>query len=312
MRKINAILFCSALLMTNMGFAQEFEEVKKPNDPNGNGKPNNVKEFEADCGSDLEFDEDADLVFHVKSGKPFSGLCRSYFEDGSLEREVRFEDGKEDGESVTLYQPNAEGKQIMMVRVNHKMGVPEGTWDFFYPSGRKAWTENYVNGVKHGGCNYFDEEGKPKKEELYKNGLKDGVCKEYYEGGKIRSEISYKDGVMDGQYKTYYKNGQISYEGKYTAGKENGEVVTYYEKGQMSSQAFFKNGVMDGEFRTWFDDSHEKIIVKYIMGKKEGEAKEFYKDGQIKKTEKWVGGKLMEIEAYDEYGNKIDPDELKK
>ena len=83
----------------------------------------------------------------TKTGKPFSGVCRSYYEDGSLEREVRFQDGKEDGESVTLYKPNAEGKQIMMVKVNHKMGVPEGTWDFFfellYKNGTlRSWSHN--------------------------------------------------------------------------------------------------------------------------------------------------------------------------
>jgi antitoxin component YwqK of YwqJK toxin-antitoxin module len=305
MKKIIPILLCSTMAFANIATAQEFDEIKKPNKPA-------VNESEVDCGNDLDYDEDADLIYHKKTQRPFTGLCRSYFEDGSLEREVRFESGKEDGESVTLYKPNTEGKQIMMVKVNHKMGVPVGTWDFFYESGRRAWTETYVNGVKHGNCNYFDEEGKPKKEEVYKNGLKEGTCKEYHKGGKIKSEITYKEGIIDGQLKTYYENGQISYEGKYTAGKENGEVVTYFEKGQMSSQTFFKNGIIDGEFRTWFDDSHEKIIVKFIMGKKEGEAKEFYKDGQIKKLEKWVAGKLMEIEAYDEYGNVIDPDELKK
>lgn len=291
--------------------SQEFEDVKKPVNQNDKGKPTNEKEFEADCGNDLEFDEESDMVFHVKTSKPFTGICRSYYEDGSMEREVRFQNGKEDGEAVTLYKPNTDGKQIMMVRTNHKMGLPDGTWDFFFENGRRAWTQTYSNGLKNGNFNYFFEDGKPKKEEIYKDDLKEGTCKDYYPGGKIKTEITYKAGVMEGQYKSYYENGQISYEGKYTAGKEDGEVVTYYENGQMSSQGFYKASVADGEFRTWYDDSKEKSITRFIKGKREGEAKEFYKDGQVKKIEKWVNGKRMDVEAYDEFGNKLDPDEIK-
>lgn len=289
--------------------AQEFEEVKKPNNQQNKSNEN---EPEADCSQDLEFDQDADMVFHMKTGRPFTGLCRTYYEDGSMEREVRFQGGKEDGESITLYNKrNEKGQQTVMARINHKMGVPDGEWEYFFENGKRAWSQSWLNGLKNGNFNYYYEDGKPKREEIYKNDLREGTNKEYYPGGKIKNEVDYKGGVMEGSYKSYYENGQISYEGKYAAGKENGEVVTYFEKGQMSSQSFFKSGIPDGEWRTWYDDSKERSIEHYVDGKKNGECKSFYKDGQVKKIEKWVNGKRMDIEAYDEFGNQLDPDEIK-
>src|SRR3989344_3370225 len=59
---------------------------------------------EADCGLDLEYDEEADIILHKKSLQPYTGLCRTYFEDNRLERQVHFVDGKEDGISVVHYQ----------------------------------------------------------------------------------------------------------------------------------------------------------------------------------------------------------------
>ena len=305
--KIIISSFIVGLLSIANSYSQEFEEIKV-----NTYKDNDSGKVVADCGTDLEFDEDNGLIIHTKTQKPYTGRCRSYYEDNSPERVVDFVDGKEDGMSLTWYKSSPESPNMqLMVRTNHNMGVPDGVWDFYYENGQRAWTETYKEGLKHGNCNYYYEDGKPKKEEVYKDNLKDGNCKEYYPDNKIKSEIGYKAGVMDGQYKSYYENGQISYEGKFTNGKENGEVVTYYEKGQMSSQGFFKGGIADGEFRTWYDDSKEKSITKFVNGKRDGTSREFYKDGQVKKIEKWVAGKRMDIEAFDEFGNKLDPDEIK-
>lgn len=308
---IIAILFTAGY--SSNAIAQEFEEIK-PNNTNNTGnqqKPNNEREFEVDCSQDLEFDPDADVVFHMKSGKPFTGLCRTYYEDGSMEREIRFQNGKEDGEGLTLYKPAEDGKQIMMVRTNHNMGVPDGKWEFFYENGKRAWIQNYKEGLKEGDFIYYYEDGGLKKEEKYKQDLKEGMCKEYYAGNKVKSETEYKQGQMDGVYKFYFENGQVSYEGKFVRGIENGEINTYYEKGLMKTQSYFENGVKTGQWKTWYDDGKEKSTCTYVKGKLNGQMKTFYKDGQVKTIETWVEDKRTDIEAYDEFGNSLDPDEIK-
>lgn len=311
----NYFLLLPAFLMGSLQvMAQEFEDVKKPpvNQQNRGQGGAAENEPEADCNQDLEFDEGANMVFHMKTGKPFSGVCRTYYEDGSMEREVRFQKGKEDGESITLYNKrNDKGQQVVMAVLNHKMGLPDGTWEYYYESGKRAWVQNWIDGKKNGSHIYYYEDGQPKREESYKDDLKEGKYKEYYPGGKIKLEVDYKQGIIEGMNTSYYENGQISYQGKYTKGKEDGEVTTYFDKGQMSSQSFFKAGIPDGEWHTWYDDGHERTVLHYLEGKKHGECKSFYKDGQVKTIEQWVNGKRTSIEAFDEFGNQLDPDEIK-
>jgi antitoxin component YwqK of YwqJK toxin-antitoxin module len=316
MKKYTILFSCFSLLTINAGIAQEFQDVK---DSTKEAKED--KRPYCDCNSDLEYDQDADMVYHMKTGKPYTGLCRSFFEDGSEEMKTEFVNGKIDGESVKLYPENEKGQQIIEYKLHYDKGNPDGTWDYFYKNGRRAWTESYKGGFKEGNCNYYYEDGKPKKEEVWKGNLKNGNCKEYYPGAKIKQEIEYKDGIMNGAYKTYYENGQVEYEGKYINGIQDGEINMYYQNGQMSSQLYYDMGVETGEWKTWFDDGKERSNCKYIIvvnvkerkkeGVKDGTAKEFYKDGQLKKEEIWKSGKRTSVEAYDEFGNKLDPDEIK-
>ncbi len=58
-----------------------------------------------DCGSKLEYDQDADLVYlnnqdmvnATGAGKPFTGTCESCHMNGVLERRITFVNGKENG-----------------------------------------------------------------------------------------------------------------------------------------------------------------------------------------------------------------------
>ncbi|MFI5203072.1 MAG: toxin-antitoxin system YwqK family antitoxin [Flavobacteriales bacterium] len=290
--------------------SQEVVPDDKGKDPKKNEE---MKDPEADCNMDLEDDVESGLIYHTKSGLPFTGVCRSYYEDGNKEREVHFRDGLIDGMAIALYKYDQEkNQQIIESRINHKMGVPDGKWEFFYESGQRAWENYYVDGQKHGTFIWYAENGKKTKEESWKNNLKHGACKLYYEGEKPKEEINYKEGIMDGKFITWYDNGQTEYEGTFKDGKEEGEIVTFYKNSQMQTQRFFKNGIPDGEWKTWHDDGKEKSIEHYVKGVLEGECKEFYSDGQVKKIEVFVQGKLISSEQYDEFGNKLDPEELKK
>lgn len=312
--KMLSLLF---VLVACKATSQEF--VSPPDDKRQGGKgdkkggnPEAKFEVEADCNADLEFDQDANLIYHMKSGLPFTGVCRSYFEDGRLEREAHFRDGIDDGEIISLYRFNAEeGKQIVQSRLNHKMGLPHGKWEFWYENGQKAWEQNYVDGKKDGSFIWYFDDGKKKKEEEWKDDLKNGASKEYYPDEVVKKEVNYKNGIMDGKFILYYENGQTNYEGNFKDGKEDGEIVTYYPKGQMSSQRFFKLGVSEGEWRTWYDDGKEKSIEHFVKGVKEGECKTFFSEGQIKTIETWLKGKMVAVEEYDEFGNMLDPEEMK-
>ncbi len=276
---------------------------------------------DADCGWDLEYDEERDLVYHAKSRQPYTGRCRTFYEDGRLEREANFIDGKEEGRSVTYYQRfiiGADGKKTkdksgspepgnQWTITEFRMGLPHGTWMYYHENGRLAWENFYDNGLKTGTWSFYFEDGSPRREESYKNDKKDGTFKEFYPGAKLKSEINYKEDYLDGAYILYYENGNEFIRSNYKRGKEEGEVLSFHQNGQMATLKRYKDFKPEGTWRSWFDDGREKSVAVYIKGKKEGEHKEFYKEGQLKKRSVYKADKLLLTEDFDEFGNKIDP-----
>jgi len=67
------------------------------NEGQQNQNPNVGKvkgEKAVNCNTDLEMEGNG-LVYHAKTGKPYTGLCISYYDNRQLERKVRFVMGKE-------------------------------------------------------------------------------------------------------------------------------------------------------------------------------------------------------------------------
>lgn len=309
-------------------------------DPKADTTRKSRPEPEADCGWDLDYNERTDLITHKGSGMPYTGTCRTYYEDGRMERQANFIDGKEDGISTTYYQrftykwnestekfdrymdkdPDPKpGKKWTITE--HKAGLPHGTWKFFYEpkSGSKledpnqlAWENYYKEGMKDGLWIFYDYEGKIKKEESYKEDKKNGTFKEYFKGTtQLKSEINYVDDYLEGDYKMFYENGGEFIKAFYKKGKEEGEQLTFHKNAQMASLKKYKNGKAEGTWRSYYEDGKEKFVGAYVNGKKSGEHKDFYREGQLKKKAIYKEDKLVSVEEYDEFGNKLDPVEKK-
>ena len=50
-----------------------------------------------DCNKDLEWSPGTTIVFHKRSGKPYTGTCVAYYDNRKLERKTNFILGKENG-----------------------------------------------------------------------------------------------------------------------------------------------------------------------------------------------------------------------
>ena len=57
-----------------------------------------------DCNKDLEWYQGSSVVYHKKSGKPYTGTCVAYYDNRKLERKTNFILGKENGECFTYYK----------------------------------------------------------------------------------------------------------------------------------------------------------------------------------------------------------------
>ncbi len=259
-----------------------------------------------DCNTVLEFDQSTKKVYHLKTGKPFTGTCQSCHENGNIEHEVSFRDGKEDGQSQSYYP---DGKQHTLRNFNY--GLENGDWKYWFSEkdgGKLAWHFQYVDGKKNGKWLWQYKDGTVKKIENYNMGLLDGLVTKYWEPGKKKSEINFKQGDYHGSYVTYYrKNSQVSVEVTYNKGKEDGPVKHYYESGQISLEGLWKNGKKDGKWTSYFKDGADKTIETYANGVKEGKFYDYYEEGgKLKRDATYKQGYLYDEILFDQFGNTVD------
>ena len=130
------------------------------------------------------------------------GLCETYYENGQLEEEGNYKNGKKDG-----------------------------LWKEYYENGQLSSEEEFKDDKRDGLRKSYYENGQLEEEGNYKNGKKDGLWKEYYENGQLSSEEEFEDDKRDGLWKSYYENGQLQFEVYYKDGKKNGLFKEYsYDK----------------------------------------------------------------------------------
>ncbi len=267
-----------------------------------------------DCGEELTYDEEADIVYLkpkdntnlTSAGKPFTGTCEMCHMNGRLQRRVTFLNGKEDGADTTKYSSGC-----MQVIRNFMQGEEHGVWTYYYDSTQLlAWEENYYLGEKHGKQIYFeqtrDEKGNLKLDttlwENYKNGILDGVKRSYFPGSKIKKEISYKAGIFDGPFKIYNDSGVVIEELNYVEGKKDGEAKYYYDDGALLMTENWTNGVKNGEFKVFYYQGNIQVSENYRKGIKEGWFEEFYPDSKPKRRALYKKDVLIEEHKYDEHG----------
>lgn len=53
---------------------------------------------------------------------------------------------------------------------NYKKNIENGTWQFYWESGKLKTVENYLGGKEHGITTHYDEDGRKIKEEFWKHG----------------------------------------------------------------------------------------------------------------------------------------------
>ena len=128
-----------------------------------------------------------------KNGEAFNGKTKQFHENGQLEEEVEFKDGKANGKIKS-----------------------------YYPNGKLKGEGEFKDGKFHGTFKGYHENGKLEIE----MGLKDGKCdgmKMYFSNGQLQAEAPFKDGKLHGKVKGYDINGKLKNEVEYENGKKVSE-----------------------------------------------------------------------------------------
>ena len=110
-------------------------------------------------------------------------MWRYFAEDGTLQSEGEFVDGKKNGPWTTYFPSGKVASKGIT-----SMTEPTGKWENFFEDGTIS------------SAGEFDE------------GKKDGYWKSFTAGGKLKSEVTYDKG--SGEYREYYENGKLKVKGQ--------------------------------------------------------------------------------------------------
>jgi antitoxin component YwqK of YwqJK toxin-antitoxin module len=117
-------------------------------------------------------------------GSPFSGKVVCYYENGKLQSESSFKDGRPDGKSVQYFN---DGTVVDVVY--YKDGYLNGIYESHYDHGQLYFRMTYLNGKLDGTYEVYYPDGKKKEIRSYKNGMREGTFISYHQNGKIQNKV---------------------------------------------------------------------------------------------------------------------------
>ena len=125
-------------------------------------------------------------------------------------------------------------------------GVPEGTWEEWYPSGAIFARTTFVAGAEHGVRKHWFEEGAVAGSGQMEMGQRHGEWVLYYPSGQPKARAFYEHGLESGIRTTWYESGANESEAQVHAGLQNGPRTFWYESGGPRAKATFLNDQKQG------------------------------------------------------------------
>lgn len=189
-------------------------------------------------------------------------IQKSYWDDGTLKSELRYKDGKLDGECVWYY---SNGQKVL--QAFYKDDLKEGH--------ALRW---YVDGVLQEDC-------------WYKQDKLDSVYRSYSKKGKLASEEFYVDGKLNGASRKWYDNGQVFQEGQFVDGMMDGSWFIFYPSGALAGKAEYKMGT--GKQICYEESGYKCLEVPYVNNLKHGKEIYYNPDGRVTKIVEYERGEVV-------------------
>lgn len=193
-------------------------------------------------------------------------VVKSYYDNGKIKSELRYKDGKLNGECAWYYSNGS-----IRMRSHYDMNVLSGETTMWYENGniqsRYFCKENEYDSIFES----YNVDGKLVKKEYYKSGVKHGPLSQWYDKGNIFVVGQYEDGMFEGEWKIYYENGSLGSEAEYDNGA--GVQIGYAPDGTKVAMIHYRDNVKDGEEILYNRDGTVREILLWsegeYVGKKE-------------------------------------------
>lgn len=246
---------------------------------------------------------DVDIIFHQKSGMPYTGECKVCHGNGNLWMYLKYKNGYSVGIDTVYYE---DGK-INLIRAHDEEGTgyEHGTWKFYREDGSLKWEKTYVYGAADGEQRYYFPDTTIQRIEVWKMNQLNGKKQEFYEGGQLKKEVDYKNGEWEGRYIVYFEDGKVNSEQIYVHGKKEGPSTYYHRNGNIFYTEMHSNGKREGEFKRFFENGRKWTVENYKNDLRHGHFEEYYDNEKnvLKYTAEYKKGIVGEEHFYDEFGD---------
>ena len=148
---------------------------------------------------------------HNMSNEP-SDSEKTYWENGNVKSELRYVDGKLNGECLWYY---ANGKK--MTEATYKNGEIDGEMKKWFENGQLFQEGSYVDGLMDGPWFVYYPSGALAAKAYYKMGTGKQIC--YEESGYKCLEVPYRNNLKHGKEMYYNPDGRITKIVEYEDGK---------------------------------------------------------------------------------------------
>ena len=171
-----------------------------------------------------------------------------------------------------------------------------GVCKWYYQNGNVRYSAHYVDNSLEGEFIRWYSNGVVQSVSWYKNNLLDSVCREYSDAGILIEEKWYKQGMLNGSYNQWYESGLPFAEGQYVNDTMNGIWIYLFEEGQIASRAEFDMGT--GTQRGYRANGQLNVEIPYKDNVKHGEVKYFDREGRHEKSMFYDYGEFVRQEEY--------------
>lgn len=188
-----------------------------------------------------------------------NGLCRNWFEDGTLNIEAFYKDDKLHGIHKEFHK---NGK--LFIEKNYANNMHDGLFREF-DDGQLLYEKNFINNELDGVYKKWHDNTQLYIESNYKCNKLNGLFREWDKNGKLNYETIYEFGNINEYVKNWYENGQLCSDVNYKNNVKHGMTKQYYDDGTLFKEIEYKNGHMDGYYKTWYKYIDEDSITNTIM-----------------------------------------------
>ena len=231
----------------------------------------------------LVYDETAERSYQVGESIPYSGNVVWFHENGILQQETRYEDGREHGPTIWWHEDGSRAGQSVHVngvlsgpliqwhpggtakelQVMYENGRQVGREIWWHPNGREQSITPYIEGNRDGTAMGWFEDGSKSWEATWIKDEPQGLYMEWYTSGQLKSVKAYAEGVQHGLETWYYEQGEKSYEAQWVQGEKQGLLTEWYENGSKMSETPYEKGLKSGTAVGWYETGGKAFETVY-------------------------------------------------